>query len=168
MLMQIILVLLLTISSFVLAEESQEIRVQLTTSSPLQPIYLSKIQGQGQDSTYLAQLENVLAYDFNYSGTTKVAARNQEKEQMLSSSWKIGCEGLDVVNCTRISLLSSARTKEEIVNSKTKMIRISLPVAKSQDRGTFFFLGVVAFEARKTRLGSLLSKYFLFFSLSAF
>ncbi len=88
--MRIILVLLLTISSFALAEESQEIRVQLTTSSPLQPIYLSKIQGQGQDSTYLAQLENVLAYDFNYSGTTKVAARNQEKEQMLSSSWKIG------------------------------------------------------------------------------
>lgn len=68
-------------------EQNQEIRVQLATSSPLQPIYIGKIQSQDAsfDTSYLAQLEAVLAYDLNYNGATKVSARSPEKEQILLS-----------------------------------------------------------------------------------
>lgn len=66
-------------------EESQEIRVHLSTSTPLHPIYLGKIAAQNSpfDSVYLVQLENILAYDLNYNGSTKVAPRSAEKEQLL-------------------------------------------------------------------------------------
>jgi TolB protein len=74
--------------SSALAEEQPEIRVQLATANPLQPVYISKIQSQNAafDSAYLAQLEQILVYDFNYNGATKVAARNPEKEQLLSAN----------------------------------------------------------------------------------
>lgn len=69
------------------ADQSQEIRVHLSTSSPLQPAYIGKIQSAAAafDSSYLTQLESVLAYDLNYNGSTKVSARSPDKEQILSS-----------------------------------------------------------------------------------
>jgi TolB protein len=82
------------------ADQSQEIRVHLATSSPLQPIYIGKIQAHETpfDPSYLTQLEAVLAYDLNYNGSTKVSPRSPEKEQILCakdhaiafnpSSWK--------------------------------------------------------------------------------
>lgn len=82
------------------SDEGQEIRVHLATTNPLQPIYIGKIQAQNStfDPAYLAQLENILSYDFNYNGSTKVVSRSAEKEQLLYakdnadafnlSSWK--------------------------------------------------------------------------------
>lgn len=69
------------------ANQSQEIRVQLATSSPLQTIYVGKIQSQDAsfDASYLAQIEAVLTYDLNYNGSTKVSAKTPEKEQLLFS-----------------------------------------------------------------------------------
>jgi TolB protein len=80
-------------------EQSQEIRVHLATSDPLQPTYVGKIQTQNSpfDSAYLSQLENILSYDLNYNGATKIVPRSPEKEQLISakdnassfnSSWK--------------------------------------------------------------------------------
>ena len=85
-----LLLLLCVITPFVVftseREESQEIRVHLATSNPLQPIYIGKIQTQNSpfDAAYLTQLENIIAYDFNYNGSTKVAARNADKEQLIT------------------------------------------------------------------------------------
>ncbi|MGC1877854.1 MAG: Tol-Pal system protein TolB [Rhabdochlamydiaceae bacterium] len=68
-------------------DQDQDIRVHLTTSSPLQPIYLGKIQTQNTafDPSYLTKLEVVLTYDLNYNGSTKIVPRNPENEQLLSS-----------------------------------------------------------------------------------
>lgn len=67
-------------------EENPEIRVQLATDNPLQPVYLGKIQAQNSpfDSTYLTQIENILSYDLNYNGSTQVVSRHVEKERLLS------------------------------------------------------------------------------------
>ncbi len=68
------------------AEQNPEIRVHLATSSPLQPIYVGKIQAQDAafDSSYLNQLETIFAYDLNYNGSTKISPRAPDKEQLLS------------------------------------------------------------------------------------
>ena len=86
-----ILLLLTAIAPFAafaaVGEESQEIRVHLATSNPLQPVYIGKIQAQNSafDAAYLTQLENILSYDLNYNGSTKVAQRSAEKEQLISA-----------------------------------------------------------------------------------
>jgi TolB protein len=65
---------------------AQEIRVQLATNNPLTPIYLGSIQDEqsGMDRSYLAQLESVLQFDLNFNGTSKLLAKNDQKEQLLS------------------------------------------------------------------------------------
>ncbi len=67
--------------------DTQEIRVQLATASPLQTAYVGKTQTQNPvfDAAYIAQLENILAYDLNYNGSTKVAPRSTDKEQLISA-----------------------------------------------------------------------------------
>src|SRR5580700_2146696 len=86
--------LIIPIASFAETDRNQEIRVHLSTSSPLQPIYVGKIRTNHADFdlSYLNQLEAILAYDLNYNGSTKVASRSPEKEQLLSSknqsAWK--------------------------------------------------------------------------------
>ena len=69
------------------ADQSQEIRVHLPTSSPLQPIYVGKIQLQNTpfDSSYLNQIEAVLSYDLNHNGSTQVSPKSPEMEQLLLS-----------------------------------------------------------------------------------
>ena len=69
------------------ADSSQEILVHLPTSSPLQPIYVGKIQLQNTpfDSAYLNQIEAVLSYDLNHNGSTQVSPKSPEREQLLSS-----------------------------------------------------------------------------------
>ena len=86
-----LLFLLMTLIAPVCAvaeEENQEIRVHLTTSSPLQPVYIGKVRSQegAFDASYTAQIEAVLTYDMNYSGMAKVSARTPEKEQQLLAS----------------------------------------------------------------------------------
>ncbi len=67
--------------------QSEEIRVQLATQSPLTPLYIGKLQSEEAsfDSAYLAQLEAILQYDLNYNGASKVSARTAEKEQILQA-----------------------------------------------------------------------------------
>ena len=70
------------ISSF-----AEEIRVNLNTASPLQPLYIGKIQGKNTSFSisYLNQLEGILSYDFNYNGMTVVFPRSVEKEKLLQN-----------------------------------------------------------------------------------
>lgn len=81
-------ILLAPFSPHVFSEEqTQEIRVHLPTSSPLQPVYIGKIQSHegAFDTSYCAQIEAVLTYDMNYNGSTKVSLCTPEKEQQLSA-----------------------------------------------------------------------------------
>jgi TolB protein len=68
------------------AENSQEIRVHLTTDSALLPIYMGKIQSEQSsfDAAYLNQLEAILQFDFNHNGETKLLPQQPAKEQFLS------------------------------------------------------------------------------------
>ncbi|MBI2812371.1 MAG: Tol-Pal system protein TolB [Candidatus Melainabacteria bacterium] len=83
--MKTVFALAILISSIGVAEESPEIRVQLATASPLQPVYIGKIQMKATsiEPSYAIQLENVLNYDLNYNGSTKVSPRSSEKEQLI-------------------------------------------------------------------------------------
>ena len=84
---KLLVVLLLSATSLMATDSSQEIRVQLSTANPLQPIYMGKIQAQQAvfDTSYLSQLESILSYDFNYNSSTKVQPRSSEKEQLLNN-----------------------------------------------------------------------------------
>ena len=80
----------LTFSSFLNAKENgptQEIRVQLSTSSQLSPIYVSKISSSDAQfsPSYLKELESILDFDLNHNGKTKVVSRSDEKERLLQS-----------------------------------------------------------------------------------
>ncbi len=67
-------------------KSSPEIRVQLSTTSNLIPIYVGKIGGEAAlDKNYLSQLESILNFDLNYNGTTKVLPFNEQKEKTLSA-----------------------------------------------------------------------------------
>src|SRR5437899_9475493 len=79
-----LLALFFSCSSLAHAEE-QEIRVHLSTTSSLSPIYVGKLGGEPAfDRTYLSQLEGVLTFDLNYNGSTKVLPFNEQKEKQLS------------------------------------------------------------------------------------
>jgi TolB protein len=68
------------------ANTSNEIRVQLATSSPLTPIYLGKIQSQSAlfSPEYLSQLDAVFSFDLSYNGMTKPLKSDPQKESLLS------------------------------------------------------------------------------------
>ncbi len=76
----------------------EEIRIYLNTKSPLQPLYLGKLQctDNSIDGNYLADLFSVLAFDLNYNGRTKVLPTDPNREEALksqvfqSASWKSG------------------------------------------------------------------------------
>jgi TolB protein len=84
------LVALLMLFSPLMAEQvsSEEIRVYLSTTSPLQPLYLGKLHSTDQsfDSNYLSQLYSVLAFDLNYNGSTRVLATHGEREEELKAA----------------------------------------------------------------------------------
>jgi len=64
---------------------AEEIRVYLSTTSLLQPLYLSKIQcsDESLSESYLAQLYSVLKFDLNYNGKTCVLATQPDREEVL-------------------------------------------------------------------------------------
>jgi TolB protein len=78
------------------AQEPQEIRVHLQTQNALHPIYIGKLQMKDPsfDASHLQALEALLSYDFMHNAETKVCARSEEKEQLLTekfmtlSAWK--------------------------------------------------------------------------------
>lgn len=92
--------------------QNQEIRVNLSTTSALIPVYFGKFSGETSfDRNYLSQLEAVLLYDLNYNGSTKVLPFNEQKEKVLtskdmkeafsSSLWKsFGVAHIIKINCS--------------------------------------------------------------------
>ncbi len=74
------------------AETPEEIRIYLSTTSPLEPLYLGKFQCSDNSLTdgYLSQLESVLLFDLNHNGSTKVAPFNEQREKMTlhGTNWK--------------------------------------------------------------------------------
>jgi TolB protein len=73
--------------------EPQEIRIYLPTTTTLEPLYLGKISSTGGElgSSYLQQLENLLFFDLDHNGSTKVAPYHLQKEAILNQDpkqWK--------------------------------------------------------------------------------
>ena len=66
---------------------SEEIRIYLSTTSPLQPLYLSKLtcSDHSLEDSYLSDLYKVLSFDLNYNGATRVLTSHPEKEEALRS-----------------------------------------------------------------------------------
>ncbi len=66
----------------------EEIRIYLSTTSPLEPVYISKFQSSDQSlpNDYLAQLESVLNFDFSHNSSTKVLPVHDLKEKALAQS----------------------------------------------------------------------------------
>lgn len=79
------IVLLIFISLFFPLSAEEEIRVHLTTDSPLVPIYLGQFQKESTDlqSSYLDELQAVLLFDLNYNGASQVVPKNREREALL-------------------------------------------------------------------------------------
>lgn len=75
---------------------TEEIRIYLSTASPLQPLYLGKLQCSDHsfEESYLSQLYSVLAFDLNYNGQTRVLTPQVDREEALKAetfkgaSWK--------------------------------------------------------------------------------
>lgn len=65
---------------FTAAFADEEIVVQLSRHSNLQPLYLDALTGSnsGMDPAYVAQLEKVLKFDLNHNGKTLVVERRPE------------------------------------------------------------------------------------------
>src|SRR3972149_9456492 len=63
----------------------EEIRVHLTTESPLISLYLGRIEGENTPLLrgYLNQLQSVLEFDLKYNGITNPVTSHHEKEKLL-------------------------------------------------------------------------------------
>jgi len=80
-----ILWLSLLLISAATAASQEEIRIYLSTTSPLEPVYIGKLSSDSSlGSDYLAQLESVINFDFSHNGSTKILPTNHIREQTLS------------------------------------------------------------------------------------
>ncbi len=80
--------LLIPVATFAAdASSTQEIRVQLSTASALQPVYLGYLQVQSASLSahYTDQLDAILQHNLNYNGATKLSPRAPEKEKILNA-----------------------------------------------------------------------------------
>jgi TolB protein len=69
------------------AAPQEEIRIYLSTTSPLEPVYIGKLSSDSSlGADYLAQLESVLNFDFSHNGSTKLLPISDVREQALSQS----------------------------------------------------------------------------------
>jgi TolB protein len=67
------------------ASAQEEIRIYLSTTSPLEPIYIGKLSSDSSlSSDYLTQLESVLQFDLSHNGSTKLLPINDLREQTLA------------------------------------------------------------------------------------
>ncbi len=66
---------------------TEEIRIYLSTTSALEPLYLGKLRCSDNsfESSYLSELHKVFSFDLNYNGATRVLSSNGEREEALSS-----------------------------------------------------------------------------------
>jgi TolB protein len=81
----LILSLFLTGAAVAVDAPPEEIRIYLSTTSPLEPIYVGKFLNSDNSLSpeYLSQLESVLNFDFNHNGSTKVLSTNDQRERLL-------------------------------------------------------------------------------------
>lgn len=65
----------------------EEIRIYLSTTSSLQPLYLGAVQcsDHSVESSYLEKLRSVLEFDLNYNGQTRVLAMQADREEALKT-----------------------------------------------------------------------------------
>jgi len=64
---------------------AEDIRIYLSTTSPLEPVYIGKLSSDNSlGSDYLAQLESILHFDFSHNGSTKPLPMSEAREQLLS------------------------------------------------------------------------------------
>jgi len=129
------------------SDSSQEIRVYLSTASPLQPLYFAKLQcGDGSlASAYLGQLEQVLQFDFSHDGSSKLLPLNNQKEQLLSdkntsaafhpASWK-NLGAAFVVKGTVSNKTLTVQTLSVHDGSLKQFSNIALSGSLAQDRKT--------------------------------
>lgn len=81
---KILFILLLGIAPLFCEEE---IRVELSTQEKLTPLYLNRWHTSGQlSSAYVQELQNVLKFDMQYSGYSKVLPSDERIEKALSAS----------------------------------------------------------------------------------
>lgn len=75
------------LQELVAQEDSGIIFVNLATEPPLMPLYLAPFQREQTDLTesYLKKLEDVLAFDLNYNGTTSLSKRTPELNYLALS-----------------------------------------------------------------------------------
>lgn len=66
-------------------DDDSPIVVKLATESPLNPVYLSPIENAGSSFTkeYLKQLQQVLEFDLNHTGLTKVIRNKTSLDEVL-------------------------------------------------------------------------------------
>lgn len=101
------LLFFLILTFFNLNANENDIRIYLNTAETLAPVYLSKMQSEGAELTesHLTNLSEILYFDLNHTGFTKIASSNDEYEKTLQEKnvhlafdsvfWKKA--GLDVV-----------------------------------------------------------------------
>ena len=65
----------------------EEIRVYLSTTSSLEPVYIGKLHSSDDSltETYLSKLQDVIAFDFNHNGKHKVLPTSEPREKTLQS-----------------------------------------------------------------------------------
>jgi len=82
----------------------QEIRIQLSSESSLQPIYCSSISQTDTSFSvnYLKDLEKVISHDFNNNGKTKVINKSAEKDKVLSNAISKNATDLKLWRTTNI------------------------------------------------------------------
>lgn len=76
--------LLFILPLFLWSEEQGEIRVRLTTESPLSPLYIAQMEGEGGAyKGYLKRLQEVLEFDLSHAGYFKVLREQPQKETQI-------------------------------------------------------------------------------------
>lgn len=80
-----LLVLLFVTVNFIAPLRAEPIRVELTTQTSLAPVYLCKIQDDSSNlsAIYLQKLVDVLHFDFDHNGYTKVVPSDEILEKTL-------------------------------------------------------------------------------------
>ena len=70
------------------AEETEDITVRLPTQTRLLPLYLADLSSHDTEfsTDYLAQLEEVLAFDLAHNGTTQLAAHTPERKALTAKT----------------------------------------------------------------------------------
>ena len=69
---------------FLFAQEQEEIRVHLTTESPLSPLYIAQLADEGGFyRAYIKKLQGVIDFDLKHSGYFKVLKEHHIKEKLI-------------------------------------------------------------------------------------